>query len=484
MLDSLTTWLLGRLLSPTGHQVEWLFLRLLGLIYFIAFTSLGLQVVGLIGSRGILPVSEHLHALYGRHGPRAYLLAPTLFWLNASDSALRLTCQVGALLALLLTLGLAPRLLAVLLYLLYLSLVHAGQVFLAYQWDALLLEAGFLAIFLDGSSLSLWLGRWLLFRLMFLSGAVKLLSGDPTWRSLTALSFHYQTQPLPNPVAWYLHQAPLWFHRLSTLFVLIVELAVPFLAFGPPSARLVAAGAFVLLQALIFLTGNYNFFNLLTIALCLFLLDDAILPDLTPAWLRGLIPPVAQPTGRARLPTLIAAVFILPTSLALTAATLGLPLPAPAQRALSAVGPWRAVNTYGLFAVMTTVRPEIVVEGSLDGETWLAYEFRYKPGEVRRPPPFVAPHQPRLDWQMWFAALRPAFATPWFPRFLVRLLEGSPEVLSLLAKNPFPQGPPRYVRARLYDYRFTDFATRRATGAWWERELLGEYFPPIALPPK
>lgn len=471
----LTVVLWGKRLAPPSYDLtRWVFLRLLALAYLAAFWSLSGQILGLAGSRGILPAADYLRAIEQALGPARFWSYPTLGWLGASDFALRLFCLLGIVAAVVAVLGLLPALCFPALWALYLSLVVVGQEFLRFQWDILLLETGFLAIWFapqrrPASRVMLWLLRALCFRLTFSSGAMKLSSGDPTWRNLTALQYHYETQPLPTPLAWFAHQLPVWFQSFSTVAMFTIELGAPFLIFAPRRLRLIGAGLLIFLQVLIALTGNYAFFNLLTIALCLLLLDDAVL--------KGLLPPSlgrAKPGAPGRIRRWTAAAFaavILATGGAQVAGVVWgfYAVPEPLAR-------WYIVNSYGLFAVMTTARPEIVVEGSRDGETWIPYEFRYKPGGLDRAPPIVAPHQPRLDWQMWFAALGSHQTNPWFTNFMVRLLEGSPEVAALLANNPFPDSPPRYVRARRYDYRFTD---RR--GGWWRREEAGLYFPVASL---
>lgn len=483
---------------PRYTLVRWAFLRLLGLIYLAAFASTTVQLPGLIGSRGILPVAGYLTAVLARFGTRAYRLAPTLFWLNSNDAFLTLVGVAGVVLSLLLVVGLAQRVVLAALYVLYLSLVAGGQVFMAFQWDALLLEVGFLAIFLappewtarpsrqtPPSPVVVWLLRWLLFRLMFSSGMVKLLSGDVTWRTLTTLSFHYETQPLPTPLAWYAHLLPAWFQRVSVGMVFVIELAVPFLIFMPRRVRMLGALVLAFLQVLILLTGNYAFFNWLTLALCLLLLDDAALrrwlPERFASAFTGLSDAPEASNIRNRALNAFAIVMILLSSALFAGRLAGRRMPWPVEAVAGWVAPFRIINTYGLFAVMTTDRPEIIVEGSTDGQTWTAYYFRYKPGDLSRTPHWVAPHQPRLDWQMWFAALGGYTNNPWFVNFMQRLLEGSPEVLALLEYNPFPDSPPTYVRAVLYDYRFTDPATWRETGEWWQREALGMYFPAVSL---
>jgi hypothetical protein len=456
----------------------------LGAIYLAAFASFGVQATGLIGSRGILPAGEFLGAVHESLGAAAYWSVPTLLWLNKSDASLRTVWIVGVGLALLLLLGVNARILRVALFALYLSLDTAGQIFMSYQWDALLLEAGFLAVFLGTEVVIVKLFRWLLCRLMFLSGAVKLLSGDPAWRHLAALPVHYQTQPLPTPLAWYFYQLPAWFHRISVGFVFFVELVVPLFVLAPRRIRLFAGLAITLLQLLIFLTGNYAFFNPLTITLCLFVLDDATLDHALP---KRLLARIRSHAHFARGPvwwrTLcgLVAVFVLFASGFLMVGELSGRHWAPAESVIRAVGPFEIVNSYGLFAVMTTTRPEIIIEGSNDGTIWLPYEFRYKPGDLTRAPIWVQPHQPRLDWQMWFAALGNYQTDPWILNFLTRLLEGQPEVLNLMRHNPFPGAPPRYVRAMVYDYRFTTPAEKRASGDWWKRDVKQMYVPPVSL---
>jgi predicted DCC family thiol-disulfide oxidoreductase YuxK len=469
----LTRFSLGTRISPLHYaSVEWLFLRMLAAIYFTAFVSLATQVTGLIGARGILPSGRYLDAVFRTFGPSGFWQMPTLFWIAHGDAALLSACIAGSVIAAVLFFGFLERLSLICLYVLYLSLCTAGQEFLSYQWDMLLLEAGFLAIFLGSSKWIVFLFRWLVFRLMFLSGAVKLMSHDVSWRNLTALSFHYFTQPLPTPVAWYMNQVPLGFHRFSTAVVLFIEVLVPFLIFAPRRWRLFAAGCLITLQTLMFLTGNYTFFNFLTIALCLFLLDDSALARL----------PLRRRSVRTRPGAVLAIALVV---IVLSAMELSGMLfefsPEPLNRITGVAAPFGIVNTYGLFAVMTTSRPEIIVQGSNDGIRWLDYEFPFKPGDPRKPPRWAAPHQPRLDWQMWFAALSGYRGAPWFGNFLVRLLQGPPEVAGLLARNPFSQAPPKYVRALLFDYSFTDFATRRATGESWRRVPRGLYFRQISL---
>jgi len=320
------------------------------------------------------------------------------------------------------------------------------------------------------------------------SGCVKLLSGDPTWRNLTALTFHYETQPLPTWIGWYAHQLPLWAQKASAGMMFGIELFVPFLIFAPRRLRQFACALLVFLQALICLTGNYCFFNLLTVALCLLLLDDAALEALLPAKIRKLVSCVPQPAALkprrwpAQLTVPLACIAIGTSLLQFSfLCRVPVPWPRPVVALYAWLEPFRSFNSYGLFAFMTTSRSEIVIEGSSDGVTWRAYEFRYKPGDIKRRPKFVAPNQPRLDWQMWFAALGTYRNNPWLVNLCVRLLRGAPPVLALFERNPFPAGPPRYVRAVLYTYRFTSFTERRESRAWWRRQEKRTYLPALSL---
>lgn len=479
----------------SGHRISaWLFLRLLGLVYFIAFLSFLVQARGLIGPDGILPLSPFLRAVAAQLPDSKFWVVPTLSWLDPANPPVESLALGGMVLSLLLMLGLAPLPCLVLLWLLYLSLVSDGQDFMGFQWDNLLLETGFAALLLAPltlrSSLSgdpeaprpaRWLLYGLLFRLMLGSGVVKLASGDPHWRDLSALTYHYWTQPLPLWTSWYANRLPDWFQRASCLILFTIELGAPFLMVLP-ATRKTAFAAILGLMCLISATGNYCFFNLLTVVLSLLLLDDG-------SWPRRLRSRLAKPPAPARPPgprnalPWAAAAFLALLSLPPFLGQMGLEPAWPAWlgKLEETAAPLRSVNTYGLFAVMTTSRHEIILEGSDDGVDWKEYGFRWKPGDILRRPGLAAPHQPRLDWQLWFAALGAPQDNPWFENFCWRLLQGSPDVLALLSYNPFPAHPPRYLRARLYDYHFADAATHAATGAWWERTLIGDYCPVLTL---
>jgi lipase maturation factor 1 len=476
---------------PTYARATWLFLRLLGLVYLAAFWSAGTQILGLVGHNGILPADQYMQALTAIKGLNRFWIFPTLTWISASDAMLRFLCIGGVVLSSLLIAGILSTPALILLWVFYLSLSVVGQEFLSYQWDTLLLETGFLAIFLapltvrerrreliEPPRIVVWLFLWLLFRLMVGSGVVKLASGDPTWHNLTALSYHFETQPIPTPLAWYAHRLPLWFLKLSTALVFAIEIGAPYLILATRRWRVLAFTLLTGLQLLIALTGNYAFFNVLSMALCVFLLDDTTLG----AWTRLGIS--TRPVTRLRrIISIIVAVVIIPLSTTAFAGSLGIALPiAPiVNPVMDVVASFRSVNAYGLFAVMTTTRPEIVLEGSDDGTTWMEYEFKYKAGDLHRRPPWAAPHQPRVDWQMWFAALGRFEGERWLQNLCERILENDTEVLSLLERNPFQRRAPQYLRAVLYRYRFADAGAHGRDGVWWTRDRIGDYSPVLSL---
>jgi predicted DCC family thiol-disulfide oxidoreductase YuxK len=500
---------------PTYFWARRWFLRALGLIYLIAFVSLWVQVDGLIGSDGVSPVNQFLPAAHAQLGKDAYALLPTLCWFSTSNAFLHFLCGGGVVLSVLLIFGIAPALSLVALFTFYLSLTIAGQTFLSFQWDVLLLETGFLSIFLAPwrlwpgeliffpgspppataapiSRAGLFLLKFLLFKLMLMSGVVKLTSGDDCWWNLTALDYHYWSQPLPTVFAWWVDKSPEWFEHFSVAFCLGIEIFVPFFIWAPRRPRLIAAGLMIFLQFAIAITGNYCFFNLLTIALCLLLIDDQSACMGSGSLPLGTL--TASPTGirntSRTLPIRLcsyAAIAVIVVTLPVNAWLIfsAFKPRSRSPRALAIVyeqlEALRIVNGYGLFRVMTKDRCEIVIEGSTDGVEWLPYEFKWKPGDVKRAPGWCAPHQPRLDWQMWFAALESPRENPWFVGLIVRLLQGSHDVKRQLAHNPFPDKPPRYIRAMFYRYRFTTVSELRQTGAWWKRQELREYLPTISV---
>ncbi|XP_062435275.1 lipase maturation factor 2 [Rhea pennata] len=577
-----------------------LFLAGLAAVYLAAFASLYVQIPGLYGRDGILPARKVLH-ITGKGLWEQLRDFPTLLWLSPSlgldtELGMELLCLAGVLASFgaMVFEPLRDSLVFALLWVLYLSVYQVGQVFLYFQWDSLLLEAGFLAVLVAPlhllkwrstawrahDSVTFWLVRWLLFRLMFASGVVKLTSRCPTWWGLTALTYHYETQCIPMPVAWFAHQLPVWVQKFSVVATYIIEIAIPLLFFAPiRRLRLFAFYSQVLLQVLIILTGNYNFFNALTIVLAFSLLDEehvgrwlgrskrrhastwppglrsflGMLLELTvyslliywsvhyfgleinwekklldskvaftyhefTKWLQAVTLPLVG-LGFLSLSweilsamyrcvcvrgffwklwaTLQWAVFATATmgmfAISLVPFTYidyesnGKLWPGIHQM-FNAVERFQVVNSYGLFRRMTGVggRPEVVLEGSYDKRIWTEIEFMYKPGNLSTAPPVVAPHQPRLDWQMWFAALAHHSSSPWFTSFVYRLLQGRKEVIRLVqadeSKYPFSSQPPVYIRAQLYKYWFTDSAEAREGAApWWRRQHVQEFFPTVSL---
>ena len=502
LCGKLTALLWGRTTEKPTYRISgWLFPRMMGAVFLSAFLSLWVQIDGLTGSRGILPVAAQMEAVTAHFATcgqplQAYVQFPSLLWFGASDTMLHVWLALGAFASLWLVLGLWPAMAALMAWACYLSFAAAIPVFLNFQWDALLLEAGFLLIFFvpwawssrSGSSTPPRLARllvwWLLFRLMFESGVVKLhgydASGRNTWLDGTALDFHYFTQPIPVWLSWWMAQLPSWFHRLSLWAVFFIELVLPFFIFGPRRLRMAAFWGFSLLMLLIIASGHYGFFNLLTLALCLTLVDDASWPQ----FMRRRTSLGHAPAGhswpeaikRTLLP-LVAVVLVF-----LTTAQLLMVLrwvsPATIAPALGPLAPLRSANSYGLFSVMTTERPEIGIEASRDGVSWEPYRFRWKMEEADARLPYLLPHMPRLDWQMWFAALeyRSSGQPPaWIMPLLGRLQEGSPAVLGLFGPGGATEMQPKFFRLRLDSFEFADPEERRATGRYWQATPLPQY---------
>lgn len=456
-----------------------LFIKFLALIYLSAFLSLTGQITGLVGSEGILPLPIMLEHASRQLGQSAWLQLPTLFWLDNSDITLQTATWLGCACAILLLFGILPRLMLISLFALYLSLTTAGQLFLNFQWDYLLLESGFLAIFLIGgpNRLIVLMFHWLLFRLRFMSGLGKLTSGDPSWANLTALNHYFETQPLPHVGSWYAHQLPEWLLQTGVALTLFSELIVPLFIFLPRRWRLIAAGITICMQLFIVATSNHNFFNLLTIALCLFLLDDALLQRIARFFRLHLGEMHPQNRGRTvSVLSAVGAVLILSSSIPLL------------FRAVTGMEPGKEIgawsdhvrrygigNAYHVFPTMQTERIELVIEASMDGQEWLPYALPWQPGAVDLTPAFIVPHQPRLDWMMWFVPTQQPPGTIILERLINRLAEGSTAVNGLFSTVPFNENPPNFFRIPAYRYRFTTAGERAKTGHWWFREKIGNF---------
>lgn len=466
--------------APRYDNVQWWFLRGLGLIYIFAFVSAGVQITGLAGASGLLPIEQFLDRMQGYYGTLAWYHAPTVFWLNSSDWMLQAVCAAGTGAGLLALINRLTTPALIVAFVLYLSVTYAGQSFFLFQWDLLLLETGFLAIFLGyWPTMTRWLYRWLIFRYMFMAGIAKLTSGDPTWHGLSALEYHFETQPLPTPLAWYAHHLPDTLLMLLTAFTLILEIALIFLIIAPRRLRILLGWLILLFQAGILLTGNYNFFNLLTMLLALWLFDDAALARVTGSARSLLARPGKSSISGGIFCVLFSIMIVLPGLDHMARRALHDTMPIGHQID-NFIKPFHIVNHYGLFANMTTRRPEIIIEGSMDKQTWRSYDFKYKPGDPDDAPGWNLPHQPRLDWQMWFAALGQPARHPWFETLLVRLLQNESEVTRLLADNPFAEQGPRYIRARLYRYRFSE-PSAGDKERWWQRRPSGLYYPAVTL---
>jgi len=464
---------------------RWIWLRSLGLIFLSVFYSLGFQITGLIGPRGILPAGEYLAEVHRAFGmPKALWFAPTLFWISSTNAALLAVTLLGAAASLLLVLNIAPRVCIAVAGACFLSFIGTAQDFASYQSDGMLLEAAFISLFLaprglrprlgatdPPSRLAVFLLVWEWFRIYFESGVVKLLSGDLQWRSLTAMDHYYENCPLPTWVGWYVQQRlPHGFHAFTVILIFLFELVIVWCAFLPRRFRLICFFLATSFQAAIILSANYAFLNYIVLCLGVLLLDDR--------FLRLPTPPVEP--KRTSWPVRVALGWILYATIVLAPGISQL-LPRPLLWPAIALEPFRIANRYGLFAVMTSERWEIEFQGSRDGVHWTPYSFRYKPQEQMQPPGIYAPYQPRFEWNLWFASLGEWREYPWVLRTELRLLQGSPSVLHLFASDPFPDGPPAWVRAVRWQYWFTTPEEKRATGAFWKREDRGLYAPELHL---
>jgi len=519
---------------------RWIFLRALGCIYFSAFFSLVFQIRGLIGPEGILPANEYLQAVAHSFGHFSRLwFAPTLLWFSSGSPMLTALCWVGMVASVLAVFNVWPRGMLVICFACFLSFVSAAEDFSGYQSDGMLLEAGFIALFFaplgfrpgwgaarPASRASLFLLQWEWFRIYFESGVVKIASGDPEWRRMTAMDEYYQNGPLPTWIGWYVQHLPHWFHAASTYATLALELGLVWMIFLPRRWRIVCFFIVMPWQIGIILTANYTFLNYLVLALGFLLLDDRFLFHFFPRrWEKSLLhpveatgPPGVSPAAThsesrdvatqsskapksedsdvhnwptifspqlAALKLSLAGVMLSWIFYATTAQLVWMvrpktPLPTAPVTALE---PFRIANQYGLFAVMTRGRYEIEFQGSQDGQAWVAYPFRYKPQDPSKPPGIYAPYQPRFDWNLWFASLGSWREYPIVPSTEERLLSNAPDVLALFAGNPFPHEPPRQVRAVLWQYWFTTMAEKRAQGFWWRRQFLGLYAPTLERGP-
>ncbi|MBF6328366.1 lipase maturation factor family protein [Nocardia transvalensis] len=451
-------------------------------LYLIAFLTAARQFRALIGAHGMLPVPRFLAA-------RSFAEAPSIFHLHYSDRFFAVVSWCGAALSAALVAGAADRmplwaamLAWALLWVGYLSIVNVGQRWYSFGWESLLLEAGFLAIFLGNDSIApplliLWLVRWLVFRVEFGAGLIKL-RGDPCWRDLTCLYYHHETQPMPGPLSWFFHHLPKPLHRIEVAANHVAQLAVPFGLFAPQPIASIAAAILIVTQLWLVLSGNFAWLNWITIVLAAGAIDQSS---------AAAVLPVPDPPALAAPPAWFAGTVIAVTALVVALSYWPVRNLASAQQRMnSSFNPYHLVNTYGAFGTVGRTRYEVIIEGTDDTQlteqtVWKEYEFKGKPGALHRLPRQWAPYHLRLDWLMWFAAISPQYARTWLGPFLLRLLQNDKDTLRLLRHNPFPDAPPHYLRAQLYRYRFTTAQELRRTHAWWHRTLVGDYVPPLAL---
>ena len=489
---------------------RWVFLRAMGAIYFSAFLALVFQIRGMIGAQRILPAGEFLEKVRTLGALRLWY-APTVLWWGSGNHALMALVWVGLVASVLVVANVAPRISLAVCFVCFLSFIAVSQDFGQYQSDGMLLEAGFLSLFVAPGGLLPGWGRkclairtawflllWEWFRIYFESGAVKLLSGDPTWRNLTAMYEYYQNGPLPTWIGWYLQHLPQWFQKATAGATLGMELVLVWMAFLPRRWRIACFCIVTVWQAVVIATANYAFLNYLVLVLAVWLLDDRALRRFVPARWRpesGALDCLASPGPRIgtwgtrihgdAVGVAVAAVLLTWIAYVTTVEMVWMfwreaPLPSSPVAALE---PLRIANQYGLFAVMTPHRYEIEFQGSNDGKTWTPYTFRFKPQDVSERPGIYAPYQPRFDWNLWFASL-----TTWQSAMIVplteeRLLEGDQDVLGLFRGNPFAAQPPKFVRAVLWQYWFSTPEEKRTQGVWWTRKLLGTYAPTIMRAP-
>jgi lipase maturation factor len=459
---------------------RFLFERALALMYLVAFLAAANQFVPLLGEHGLTPVEPFVRVV-------PFRASPSLFYLAPHDTAFRAAAWTGVAISCLLLVGhalfrgwAASAAAWGVLWVLYLSFVNIGQTFYSFGWETLLLETGFLAIFAGGNATTpnavvIWLWRWVLFRVMFGAGLIKL-RGDSCWHDLTCLDYYFETQPMPNPLSWYFHWMPSTVHHAGVVFNHFVELVVPFGYFGPQPIAAIAGAITIVFQFVLIMSGNLSWLNWMTMVLAISTLPDAWL-----SWL-PIAPPPLQPAGDIER----AIVWIWAGIVGLLSIAPVLNILSPQQLMNSSFEPLHLVNTYGAFGSITRTRNEIVIEGTADdpptsASVWREYEFKGKPGDPARRPPQVAPYHMRLDWLMWFAAMSSPAEHDWFPALLEKLLQGDAATLGLLRTNPFPDHPPAYVRAQYYEYHFTTPEEHRRSGRWWQRRLLGTYYPPVSV---
>lgn len=481
--------------GPESHWLtRFLILRLLGAVYAVAFLSTATQVLPLIGSHGLLPVDSFLTRVSGFLGSgfSGFIRLPSLFWFIHSDAVLVITAWAGFALSCVVAAGYANAIIMAALWVLYMSFVHVGQDWYGYGWEIQLLETGFLAIFLcplyDGRPFPkcepplvvIWLFRWLIFRVMFGAALIKL-RGDSCWRDLTALYYHFETQPIPGPLSRAFCFLPHWALKIGVLFNFLAELVSPLFAFYPRLGRYIAGVIMILFQITLILSGNLSFLNWLTIIPALACFDDHFWSKLLPRALVHYATTAAASASSGR--PMRRAAWVVAGIVAFLSVQPLVNMISPNQIMNTSFDPLDLVNTYGAFGSVGKVRYNVVFEGTDattpdDHAQWREYPYRALPVELDRRPPQIAPYQPRLDWQMWFAAMSTPDQYPWTLHLIWKLLHNDPGALSLFGGNPFPDQPPRYIRAVLYSYAFAP--PGNPAHLWWNRKELSLWLPPLS----
>jgi len=492
MFKKIGNYILEKSKATSGYWLtRFVFLRLLGFIYFFAFLSLALQVIPLLGSSGLLPADNFLDAYGSRFGSNvdAFVALPSIFWVGISDNALLILSWIGVILSLVVLIGYANSILMFVLWALYMSFVHIGQTWYGYGWEIQLLETGFLAIFIapflemkpfprtPPPVPIIWLLRWLTFRLYMGTGLIKL-KGSECWKDLTCLFYHYETQPIPNPLSPFFHFLPQWFHKLGVLYAHVASLVAPFFLFWPRYGRYIAGLVLILFQVILLINGNYAFLNILAMIATVSVFDDKFFKWILPKFIVRKAEKAEKNcrfSGNQFVVSWIAVILVVMLSVPVVVNLLS-----NNQAMNTSFNQLHVVNTYGAFGSINSVRHELIILGTSDfvideNTVWKEYEFKAKPGDVNRRGPIIAPYQPRIDWQIWFAAFSRPDREPWLIHFIWKLMHNDPGTLSLIDSNPFPDRPPNFIKIDFYRYEFSE-----SRDAVWERTFLSSWLPPIS----
>jgi len=479
--------------TPSYWLTRFIILRFLGFVYLIAFLSLAFQVIPLIGENGLLPADNYLDSIRPNFNSnlQAFLKLPTIFWFHISDNLLFYFSWIGVLLSIILLSGYSNSILMFSLWILYMSYVHIGQLWYSFGWEIQLLETGFLAIFLvpflnskpfpktPPPLLIIWLYRWLAFRIYLGAGLIKI-KGSECWRNLTCMYYHYETQPIPNPLSPFFHSLPKFIHKIEVLWNHFIELIIPFTIFTPRNFRIIGGILLFTFQFILILSGNLSFLNWLTIIPGLALFDDKFLKKILPKFIVKKADKAkenSKPINKFQnYITILVFISLLWFSIPVIQNLLS-----DNQRMNTSFNQWNLVNTYGAFGSISKERHELVIEGTSDqiitpDTTWKEYELKAKPTSINRSLPFIAPYQPRIDWQIWFAAMSTPDRQPWLIHLVWKLLHNDPIAISLIFSNPFPDNPPNFIRIEFYKYELNKPFSEQV----WNRTHLGTWLNPLS----